>query len=88
MANTSVPFPTGLGRLVRLRRQWLDRTQKEVARTIGITQSALCSWEREQSIPTLIPFLTLLRELDVDIADVYAVIDAQEPANGGEGEAA
>lgn len=87
MVNQSPDFAVALGGMLRRRRRWLDITQKELCGRLGITQSAYCTWEKGQSVPTLIPFLAAIRALNIDIADVYRVLDGAEP-NGGENEAA
>lgn len=42
-----------LGQRIRRHRRNLFLTQKQLAATVGVTQSAVAQWERDASIPSL-----------------------------------
>jgi transcriptional regulator with XRE-family HTH domain len=68
-------FASRFGLLIRRRRRELDITQAALSATLGISQPAISSWEHGGSLPTAQALLGLLRALQLDIADVVALLD-------------
>lgn len=80
-------FAEAFGPFIRWERHAQDRPQKEICDTIGVRQSSYSQWEKGQCLPTVPMFLKLIRELDINIADIYGVLDGVD-GNAAEGEAA
>lgn len=68
-------FATRFGRLIRRRRRELEITQANLALGLRISQPSVSSWEHGESVPTAQALLGLLRALELDIADVLALLD-------------
>jgi transcriptional regulator with XRE-family HTH domain len=58
--------------LARRRRRWLDLTQEEVARRMGVAKQAISYWENGVREPTLENAVAWAKALDLDLADLLA----------------
>jgi transcriptional regulator with XRE-family HTH domain len=68
-------FAVKFGTLIRQRRLEVGITQEALADTVGITQPSVSAQERGEAVPTAFAFVGLLRALEIDIADVFALMD-------------
>ena len=75
---TDAPFAFRFGHFVQSRRRELGITQEQLAETLGISQPAISSWERGGSSPTASALLGLLRALQLELADVVAILDGPD----------
>lgn len=74
-------FAHRFGRLIRARRSELGITQVALARSLLMSQPAISQWEDGKTLPTAQAMVGLLRALELELADVIALLD--EP-NGEE----
>ncbi len=76
-----MPIFHGLDRALRWLRLQHRRKQCEVARTAGITQAMLCSYEQGKRQPSLRTLDKILDALGVDLPDLFQVLEAvrQQP---------
>ena len=63
---------------LRIRLAELEKTQKEVAEDLGVTQQVLSSWVTGNSHPTLVGAFKLSRYLNCSIYDVWEWIEDKE----------
>jgi transcriptional regulator with XRE-family HTH domain len=71
------------GCLIRDHRQEQDRTQAEVAEILGITQPSYSAYETGDALPTVPILLALLRELDIPLSAVMALLPDHDGEPGG-----
>jgi transcriptional regulator with XRE-family HTH domain len=76
------------GSLVRQYRLELDRTQQDLAATLGIAQSSYSAYETGLAFPTVPILLMLLRELEIPLADLVALVSDDDEPNGDHDEVA
>ncbi len=58
--------------LARRKRRWLDLTQAEVARRIGVHEVTLSKWERGEQEPKVTDAAAWAKALDLELADLLA----------------
>lgn len=78
----SPTFAERLGILLREHRG--DRTQIEVAGTLGISDSTYSDYERGNTTPSLQMLVTLLDVLAIDANEVLGLILGDDEPNGSE----
>lgn len=78
-------FASRFGAFIRARRLAANPriTQEHLAVAAGVSQPAVSSWERGEAAPTARALLVILRELDIPMSEIVALLD-----NGHEPEAA
>jgi len=72
-------FALRFGAFIRARRLAAGVTQEALAERIGISQPSISAWERGEAVPTAQALLGALRALKLDIAEVVALLDDDEP---------
>lgn len=73
-------FALRFGTFIRTRRLAVGVTQEALAERIGITQPSVSAWERGEAVPTAQALLGVLRALELDIAEVVALLDDEPEA--------
>lgn len=58
------------GAEIRRNRHWHDLTQKEVGAKLGVTEDAVCRWERGHCLPRTETLLKLADLLDIYVEDL------------------
>lgn len=81
MANAA-PLPIRLGALLRRHRG--NQRQADIAAAVGIAINSLSDFELGKCTPSVPVFLALIRALQIDLAEITALLEDNdpEPANG------
>lgn len=69
---------TPLKSKLRIRLAELEKTQKEAAKDLGVTQQVLSSWVTGNSYPTLVGAFKLAEYLNCSIYDIWELIKDKE----------
>lgn len=67
-----------VGQLLRRHRLQLDKTQSEVASSVGVTQGSYSAYERGKAFPKAETFILLVRELGLPDAEVQRLLPGAE----------
>jgi transcriptional regulator with XRE-family HTH domain len=74
----SVTLSVAVARNLRAERARAGLTQDELAHAVGLTRSAVSSWERGLNEPGLDHLVPLCRALGVDLADLFRGVPAHD----------
>lgn len=64
-AKNNPGIPRWKGSTLRIRRQWLGWTMKELAESVGVSKTTVFRWENDEHAPTSEELARLSHQLDV-----------------------